>query len=141
MLEAQVIDTIDFNFEMLWKDKDFLLQKYVLEGRSIAQIAAEILSSREAGRMGLIVFGIKRRKRGEPGLNPAQVHYGYRKVEGKLIAHLGEQRVIGSIRKMSESGLSYRTICEFLTSIKVPTKNKGRSWQPEMVRRVLNRIT
>lgn len=70
--EAQVIDTIDFNFEQLWKDKDFLHQKYVLEGHSIAQIAAEILSSREAVRMGLIEFGIKRKTRGEPGRNPSQ---------------------------------------------------------------------
>lgn len=137
--EAQVIDTIDFNFEQLWKDKHFLHQKYVLEGLSIAQIAAEILSSREAVRMGLIEFGIKRKKRGEPGLNPSQAPYGYRKVEGKLISHLGEQRVIQSVKKMSESGLSYRTICEFLTSIKVPTKNRGKGWQPEMVRRLLAR--
>ena len=124
---------------MLWKDKHFLHQKYVLEGRSIAQIAAEILSSREAVRMGLIEFGIKRKKRGEPGLNPSQAPYGFRKVEGMLIVHFGEQRVIQSIKKMSEGGLSYRTICEFLTSIKVPTKNRGKSWQPEMIRRILNR--
>lgn len=124
---------------MLWKDKHFLNQKYVLEGRSIAQIAAEILSSREAVRMGLIEFGIKRKKRGESGRNPSQVPYGFRKVEGKLIAHLGEQRVIQSVKKMSNGGVSYRTICEFLTSIKVPTKNRGKSWQPEMVRRILNR--
>ncbi len=138
-LEAQVIDTIDFNFEQLWKDKHFLHQKYVLEGRSIAQIAVEILSSREAVRMGLIEFGIKRKQRGERGQNPSQAPYGFRKVEGNLIVHLGEHRVIDSIKKMSTSGLSYRTICEFLTSIKVPTKNRGKSWQPEMIRRILNR--
>lgn len=138
-LEAQVIDTIDFNFEPLWKDKHFLHQKYVLEGLSIAQIAGQILSSREAVRMGLIEFGLKRKRQGEAGQNPAQAPYGFRKVEGKLILHLAEQRVVQSVKKMSESGLSYRTICEFLNSIKVPTKNRGKSWQPEMVRRLLSR--
>lgn len=139
-LEAQTIDTIDFNFEALWKDKDFLHQKYVIQGLSIAQIAGQILSSREAVRAGLIGAGIKRKRVGEAGKNPAQAPYGFRKLEGVLVAHLGEQRVIQSIRKMSNSGLSYRMICEFLTSIKVPTKNRGKSWQPEMIRRILTRL-
>lgn len=50
------------------------------------------------------------------------------------IAHLGEQRVIESIRRMSIDGLSYRKICDFLTSVGVPTKNRGKGWQPEMIR-------
>ena len=136
---TQVCDCIDFLYELLWKDKDFLHQKYVIEGRSIAQIAAEILSSRAAVREGLIEFKIKRRAQGKPGLNPAQVPYGYRMLNGLMTPHLGEQRVLKSVQKMAESGLSYRKICEFLTSIGVPTKNKGRCWQPEMVRRLINR--
>ncbi|OQW45956.1 MAG: hypothetical protein A4S09_16940 [Proteobacteria bacterium SG_bin7] len=61
--DTQTCDTIDFIFECLWKDKDFLQQKYVIEGLSIAQIAAQILSSREAVRTGLIAYGIKRKSR------------------------------------------------------------------------------
>lgn len=34
----QLLDCIDFKYEPLWKDKDFLHQKYVLEGLSIAQM-------------------------------------------------------------------------------------------------------
>ncbi len=120
--------------------KSFLHEKYFLEGLSIAQIAAEILSSRKADRSSLIEFGIKRKKQGQSGANPSQAPFGYRKVEGKPILHLGEQRVIQSVKKMSDSGLSYRTICEFLTSIKVPTKNRGKGWQPEMIRRILLRL-
>jgi hypothetical protein len=123
--DSQVIDTIDFIHEQLWKDKDFLHQKYVLEGLSIAQIAAQILSSREAVRMGLIEHGIKRKGQGKPGLRPAQVPYGYRLSNGVMVPHLGEQKVISSVKKMSNEGLSYRKICEFLISVGVPTKNRG----------------
>jgi hypothetical protein len=135
----QAIDTIDFIFEALWKDKDFLHQKYVLEGLSIAQIAGQILSSREAVRMGLIEHGIKRTPQGKPRQKPAQLPYGYRLSDGVMVPHLGEQRVVSSIRKMSDDSLSYRKICEFLTSVGVPTKNRGQSWHPEMIRRILTR--
>lgn len=89
--------------------------------------------------MGLKAFGIKRKAPGKPGLRPAQVPYGFRRSEGLLVPHLGEQKIIQSVRKMSTEGLSYRKICQFLTSVGVPTKNKGKSWQPEMIRRLLNR--
>lgn len=134
-----LVDTIYFNHTPLWKDKNFLEQRYVKEGRSIAQIAEETLSSRAAVRDALIEFGIKRRGQGKPGLRPAQVPYGYRMSDGLMVAHLGEQRVIASVKKMVDDGLSYRKICEFLSSVGVPTKNKGRSWQPEMIRRLFNR--
>ncbi len=137
--DIQPCDTIDFIFECLWKDKDFLQQKYVIEGLSIAQIAAQILSSREAVRMGLIEHRIKRKRRGAVGSKVAQVPYGYRRSKGALVPHLGEQRVIQSVKKMSSDGLSYRKICDFLTNVGVPTKNKARGWQPEMIRRVLMR--
>jgi hypothetical protein len=137
--DPQVFETIDFLYEALWKDKDFLHQKYVLEGRSIAQIAAQILSSREAVRMGLIECGIKRKAQGHPGLRPAQVPYGYRFLDGALVPHLGEQRVVSSVKKMADDSLSYRKICEFLTNVGVPTKNRGHGWHPEMIRRILKR--
>ncbi len=137
--DTQTCDTIDFIFECLWKDKDFLQQKYVIEGLSIAQIAGQILSSREAVRMGLVEHGIKRKRRGSLGSKVAQVPYGYRRLNGALVPHLVEQRVIQSVKKMSSDGLSYRKICDFLTSVGVPTKNKGRGWQPEMIRRILTR--
>ncbi|OQW47949.1 MAG: hypothetical protein A4S09_14220 [Proteobacteria bacterium SG_bin7] len=107
LAEGQTCDTIDFIFECLWKDKDFLQQKYVIEGLSIAQIAEQILSSREAVRMGLIEHGIKRKRRGAVGSRIAQVPYGYRRSNGALVPHLGEQRVIQSVKKMSSDGLSY----------------------------------
>jgi hypothetical protein len=135
----QAVETLDFQYEFPWKDKDFLHQKYVIEQRSIAQIAAETLSSREAIRSALIDFGIKRRPIGKPGLRPSQVPYGYRKSDGLMVPHLGEQRVLAAVKKMVQDGMSYRQICEFLTSVGVPTKNRGQRWHPEMVSRLIKR--
>src|SRR5262249_16790336 len=70
---------------------------------------------------------------------PAQVPYGYRRSDGLLVPHLSEQRVIQSVRKMSSDGLTYRQICDFLTSVGVPTKSQGKGWNPEMIRRLLSR--
>jgi len=134
-----LVDFVQFQHTLLWKSKTFLTQKYVTEQRSIAQISREILSSRASVRRALIEFGVPLRKQGKPGLRPAQVPYGFRRQDGLLVPHLGEQRVIQSVRKMSSDGLSYRKICEFLTSVGVPTKNRGKGWQSEMIRRILKR--
>lgn len=134
-----LIDFVQFNHTDLWKTETFLTQKYVTEQRSITQISQEILSSRAAVRRALIEFNIPLRKQGKPGLRPAQVPYGFRRENRLLVPHLGEQRVIQSVRKMSSDGLSYRQICEFLISVGVPTKKRGKGWQPEMIRRLLNR--
>ncbi len=132
------IDTIDFNHSPLWRDKQFLTQKYVVEGRSITQIAAENFSSRAAVWAALVEFGIKRKGQGKPGLRPSQLPYGYRRANGLMVPHLGEQRVIALVKKLIADGMSLRQVCEFLSSVGVPTKRHGQCWQPEMVRRMIN---
>ena len=136
---SHLLEMIDYNHTPPWRSRTFLEEKYLAEGRSIAQIAAQTLSSRAPVRHALIEFGIPLRQQGKPGKRPSQVPYGYRRHDGLLVPHLGEQRVIQSVRKMSKDGLSYRQICDFLTSVGVPTKNQGKGWQPEMIRRVLTR--
>ncbi len=137
--KTHLVEMIDFIHTLPWKSKTFLEEKYLKNGRSIAQIADETLSSRAAVRDALIGFQIPLRKQGKPGLRPAQIPYGFKKLDGLLFPHLGEQRVIQSVIKMSNDGLSYRKICDFLTNVGVPTKNRGKGWQPEMIRRLLNR--
>lgn len=137
---AYLIDIIDFAYLKLWKEKDFLHQKYVIEGFSIAQISRQILSSRAAVRDGLSEFGIACLQRGRPGKRPAQVAYGHRMVNGELLQHEGEQAVISVIQKMAGKGTSLREICEYLSMMRVPTKRRGIRWHPEMVRRILKRL-
>jgi len=136
---THLLEIIDFIHTPLWKSKTFLEEKYLKNGRSMAQIANEILSSRATVRDALIEFKIPIREQGKPALRPAQVPYGFKRLDGLLVPHLNEQRVIQSVRKMSDDGLSYRKICDFLTSVGVPTKNRGKGWQPEMIRRLLSR--
>jgi hypothetical protein len=138
---AYLVDIIDFVHTPGWKDKNFLFEKYVTEGRSIAQIAEETFSSRATVRNALIGFGIKLRQRGKPGRRPAQVPYGYRMTDGLMVRNEVEQKVIDVVRKMAERGTSLRQICEFLSGIDVPTKKRGLRWHPEMVRRLLKRTS
>lgn len=56
--------------------------------------------------------------------------------KGKTISHLGEKKVITQVLKLREQGKSYRQIACWLSSQNIPTKNKGKYWQPEMVRRL-----
>ncbi len=90
--KPHLIEMIEFIHTEPWRSKNFLEEKYVKNGRSIAQIAQEILSSRAAVRDALIEFGIPLKQQGKPGLRPAQVPYGYRRSDGLPVPHLGEQR-------------------------------------------------
>ncbi|OYZ13506.1 MAG: hypothetical protein B7Y39_17490 [Bdellovibrio sp. 28-41-41] len=80
-----LVEMTDFIHTVPWKIKTFLEEKYVKNGRSIAQIAEETLSSRAAVRDALIGFGIPLRKQGNPGLRPSQVPYGFRRSDGLLV--------------------------------------------------------
>ncbi|MFZ4405398.1 MAG: hypothetical protein ACOYOK_14965, partial [Pseudobdellovibrionaceae bacterium] len=83
--KPHLIETIDFIYIQPWRSRTFLEEKYLKNGRSIAQIAQETLSSRAAIRDALIKFGIPLKKQGKPGLRPAQVPYGYQRLDGLLV--------------------------------------------------------
>jgi len=110
-----------------------------VEGLSIAQISAQIFSSQEAVRRGLLKVGIALREAHKPHRNPSQVRYGQKKQRGRPVRHLDEERVITAIQEMRQQGLSLRQIASFLSKIGVPTKKRGKGWHPEMVKRVLER--
>ena len=96
-----------------------------------------IFSSKESVRRGLEKFGIEIREKSQHHGNPAQAKYGQRVVKKSLCDHKTEQRTIEAITQMKEEGLSLRAIARCLNQMKVPTKKRGKSWHPEMVRRVL----
>lgn len=131
--------TIEFIHTKQWKSKTLLIEKYVEKRLSIAQIAEEIASSKSTIRSALKRFKIPIREKGNPGFRPAQVPFGYRRERGLLAPYLEEQKIIEAIMKMADGGVSYRKICEFLSTMKVPTKMRGRKWHPEMIRRILKR--
>lgn len=136
----QIIDTIRLFEVPLFRNKSFLHQKYVVERLSIKQIATEIMSSTSSVRKGLLSFGIEIRSKSQHHGDPAQVKFGQKRKLGKLEDHQREQRVIKMIKHLKGQGLSLRAIAKTLNELKVPTKNQGKMWHPEMVKRVLSYI-
>lgn len=131
-------DIITFAHTSLFHDKFVLHQKYVIEGLSIRQIADEFLSSKEAVRMGLLNAGIPLRERSKPHGRQSQVKYGQRRVQGKVVDNMKEQKIIVSVQQMWQQGLTLRQIAKNLSAMGVPTKCNGQKWHQEMVRRLLN---
>ena len=119
--------------------KSVLHQKYVLEMRSMRQIAAEFASSKSAIRAALVRFGIPIRKIGSSANRIHNLPFGKRCVTGKVIDHKGEQQIIKTILKMHREGLSNNAIARILTEMKISTKQQGRAWHHEMVRQILLR--
>ncbi len=111
--------------------------KYVVEGLLIKGILSQIFSSKEAVRNGLINAGIAIRESHTPhNGRKSQSKFGGRLVKGKVIEYKQEQHVISAIVEMKTSGMTLRQIADTLQAMKIPTKCRGRSWHPEMVRRI-----
>jgi len=116
-----------------------LHQKYVLEKRSLRQIAREFASSKTTIRQALVRFGIPLKNKGSSVNRVHALPFGKRCVNGAVMQHKGEQQVIRSVLKMHREGLSNNAIARVLTEMKIPTKQQGKAWHHEMVRQILLR--
>ena len=134
----EVSDFSPFVHTSLFKNKEFLQQKYVAEGLSIAQIAEQIVSSKEAVRKALVRFCLPIRQACLPHGRPAQPRFGLSYRRQALINYKPEQRVIDTIVELKSQGMSLRQIARTLSKLKIPTKLSGVAWHPMMVKRVLN---
>jgi hypothetical protein len=112
-------------------------QKYIEDGLSIRQIAALVVSSKEAVRTEILRHGISLREKSQHHGRPAQAKFGQRVIKDQLVNNKAEQRVVDSIRQMRAEGLSLRAIARCLDQMKVPTKSQGKKWHPEMIKRIL----
>lgn len=91
-------------------------------------------------RSALHELGIKVREKSRPHGRPSQTKFGEKLVAGKLALDAREQRIISAIREMREQGLSLRQIAKTLEIMGMPTKEHGKRWHPEMVRRISDGI-
>ena len=123
--------------EPVYKESSLLHQKYVEEGLSASQIASHFVCSKATVQKELREAGIAAREPHHHHGHPSQPKYGERVAKGKTTAHLGEHRVVQTVFEMRDQGLSLRQIARFLSQIGVPTKQRGKAWHPERVRRVL----
>lgn len=138
--QLELLVNREFRYIPFFKDKSFLTQKYVQEGLSIAQIAEEIRSSKDAVRKGLARFGIPIREPRRHHGNPSQARYGRQVRKGREVDHQVEQRTVDAIKELHAQKLSLRQIAKILTQMKIPTKCRGKSWHPQMVKRILDHI-
>ena len=116
----------------------FLQQKYVVEGLSIAQIAEQIVSAKEAVRKALMRLGLPIRQACLPHGRPAQPRFGQSYRRQALINYKPEQRVIDTIVELKNQGMSLRQVARTLSKLKIPTKLSGLAWHPMMVKSVLD---
>lgn len=146
----KIVDLQHFSTFPPSKDPHVLHQKYVVEELSIKQIAREFSSSPQTTRSRLVHAGISIRsypytehmarcaERRKLRRRRAIQRFGLRIEKDRVVEHKAEQKVIGMIVRMKSEGLGLRAIARCLTDMKVPTKMRGKSWHPEMVRRALS---
>ena len=120
-----------------YRKESYLHQKYVIEGLSTRQIAAENFTSKEVIRTQLIRFNIHLREPNNTGQRNASARFGTRRKHGKLIENMVEARVVKAVVDMHNQGMTLRQIAAFLSQVGVPTKKMGKGWKPETVRRIL----
>lgn len=102
------------------------------------QIAAQKVHSRSTIQKNLKRADVSLRAPGHNYGNPAQLKFGYKKGEGKVISHMGEQQVIAAIKDLRTEGRTLREIAHRMTILRIPSKNGKTKWHPMMVKRVLD---
>ena len=132
-----MISTI--NVVPLFKNRDVLYHFYAEKGWSARQIAKELTSSHSTIIEQLRTFGIPIRD------DQTQVHkkagYGlpYGKVarKGDLLTNRREKKVIETMLKLREDGLSYRQIADYLDRRGIPTKTGRSHWKAASVMKIV----
>ena len=117
-----------------------MLHEYLVgKGHSAAYLAARIGCSRQSVSKYAELFGIPVPSN-KPEDHRGNVSYGRRKVNGVVIDHLGEQRVVHRILELREQGFPYSKIADYLNKMGVPTKKTGNKWFAMSVRRVVEKF-
>jgi hypothetical protein len=70
--------------------------------------------------------------------NPAQLRFGFKKKEGIVSSHKGEQLIIEVIKDFRDDGLTFRQIAQRMAALNIPSKNGKKKWHPMMVKRIID---
>ena len=122
----------------LFQNLSFLTEEYCQNGLSAKQIAAKTFSSKSSVTAALHKAKIPVRTPHRHHGHISQPRYGDKVRNEKLVAHQAERRVIEAVMNLKSEGLSLRKIALVLDQMKIPTKEQGRKWHPEMIRRILS---
>ena len=129
---SQLVDTTINPARDFLNDKEFLLQKYSVEGANLAYIARVTGLSRTAIKDRIRELGAERPE-GVPILK-GQVPYGWRVVNGQLVPHKGEQEIISKLVELRATGMSYGKTAIWLNENGIKTKNGGKWGRPQGLR-------
>ena len=124
---------------MSLKNEDFLRQKYLEEGLSLQEIAAETVSSWKTVRRHLLYMKIPLRTKDQ--LINEQVKFGFQRIEGQLLKHESEQAALDKIRMLRGEGFSIRQIVEELNRLRIPCRKVGAQWHIKTVYNCIQQST
>ena len=121
-----------------WRNKELLYQKYIVERRSLNELAVEFGVSRQTISKQTKEFGIPVRNSGANVERKRGLAYGEKIENRKKVVHKREQEVIRQIKELREQGFSYHKIADVLNTLKIPTKMKRGKWHSKSVYQIIN---
>lgn len=136
---SEMSNIIDFFHEPEVLTKEFLHEKYVVEGLSCAEISRSVASSRTTILKRLKECEIELRPVGSNQKRKRGVGYGEKIEKRKLIEHKRENEAIQKMCELRDKGFSYRKIAEVLNTMKIPTKTGRGKWHGKTVHQILLR--
>jgi hypothetical protein len=124
----------------LYRNEQFLRDRYLKKQLSTGQIAREIRSARSSVLEGLSAYGIPMRSEKKAHQrNKGQLAYGERMMNGQVIVHKAEQRILKKIIKLRDQGHSFGQIADWLNTSGIPTKNAKKNWDRPTVYKIVKR--
>lgn len=121
---------------MSLKNEDFLRQKYLEEGLSLQEIAAETVSSWKTVRRRLLYLRIPLKPQ-DSTRSTMNTKFGTVIIDGSKTVEETEAKTISYITSLREKGCSFRQIVAQLNLEKIPTRKVGALWHIKTVYNVL----
>jgi IS30 family transposase len=119
----------------LFENKDFLTQKYVIEGLSARQIAVLIGCSHSTINNALIRYGIQKQIR-----KSGWIELGFRLSNGLRVPHVREQNLLERMRHRKVQGWSNAKISAWLNDQNIPSPSGKSQWYPATIGRLLRPV-
>ncbi|MBY0383670.1 recombinase family protein [bacterium] len=121
------------------KNEDFLRQKYLEEGLSLQEIAAETVSSWKTVRRHILYSNIPLKP--QDRLVKDQIKFGFKRLEGRLENDAAEWQAIELILRLRKLGKTYREIVNELNIAGVPTRKIGGRWHLKTVYQITSNFS
>ncbi|MGB0453773.1 MAG: recombinase family protein [Bacteriovoracaceae bacterium] len=120
-----------------WRNKELLYQKYVVERRSLNELAVEFKVARQTISKQMKEFGISVRKSGANVERKRGLAYGEKCRDRKLKVHKREMENIQKMKDLRDKGFSYWKIADIFNSMAVPTKTRKGKWHAKTIHQIL----